>query len=206
MPLKFRPARPDDVYVAVPLIYSSGPAAFDYIFQHLERGRAVDFLRAAFIQPEGEFSYSNHTVVERDGLVLGVGSAFSGDSTLAFTIAAVKQIFRFYGFVSAWGVMFKGLQAEAVIQPPSQRELILAHLGVTADAQGQGIGSALVEHFLASDAAKGKVPALDVAVTNPRAQALYERLGFVVVRERQSNLKNEHGAIVSHRRMEKPGS
>lgn len=203
MALSFRPARPDDVFWAVPLIYSSGPAAFNYIFQHQQKGTALDFLRAAFTRPDGEFSYSNHTVVEQDGRFVGIGAAFSGDKNLAFTFAAAKVIFRFYGGLAAWPVIVKGLQAESVIQPPSSQELILAHLGVAADAQGQGIGSALIEHFLSRDAAKGKTPALDVAITNPRAQALYERLGFVVVRERESALKNEHGAIVTHRRMEK---
>ena len=134
---------------------------------------------------------------------MGIGAAFSGDKNMAFTIAAAKQIFHFYGLVEAWPVIFKGLQAESVIQPPSSKEIILGHLGVAPEAQGQGIGTALVEYLLALDAAKGKTPALDVAVTNPRAQALYQRLGFVVVAERQSNMKNEHGAIVNHRRMEK---
>jgi ribosomal protein S18 acetylase RimI-like enzyme len=203
MPLMFRPARADDVYLAVPLIYSSGPASFDYIFHHPKKGRSPDFLRAAFVDKRGEFSYSNHTVVEQNGQIVGVGACFSGDSTLAFTVAAALQIFRFYGAIAAWPVIVKGLQAETVIHPPTSKEIVLAHLGVAPEAQGQGIGTALVEHFLSWDAAKGKTPALDVAVTNPRAQALYERLGFVVVGERQSTLKNEHGVIVNHRRMEK---
>jgi ribosomal protein S18 acetylase RimI-like enzyme len=203
MPLTFRPARADDVYLAVPLIYSSGPLAFDYIFHHPRKGRSLDFLRAAFVDKRGEFSYSNHTVAEQDRQIVGVGACFSGDSTLSFTVAAALQLFRFYGAVEAWPVMIKGLKAETVIHPPSSKEIVLAHLGVAPEAQGQGIGTALVEHFLASDAAKGKTPALDVAVTNPRAQSLYERLGFVVIEERQSSLKNEHGAIVNHRRMEK---
>lgn len=203
MSLKFRPARADDVYLAVPLIYSSGPSSFDYIFHHPQKGRSLDFLRTAFIDKRGEFSYSNHTVAEQDGRILGVGAAFSGDTTMSFTIAAARQIFRFYGAIEAWPVMFKGLQAETVIHPPSSAEIVLAHLGIAPEAQGQGIGTALVEHFLSWETAKGKIPVLDVAVTNPRAQALYERLGFVVVGERESSLKNEHGAIVNHRRMEK---
>lgn len=203
MSLNFRPARPDDAFLAVPLIYSSGPLAFDYIFKHSTKGSSQDFLRSAFVQAKGEFSYSNHTIVERDRRILGVGAAFSGDTTLSFTIAAALQIFRYYGAFAAWPVIIKGLQAETVIHPPNGNELIIGHLGVAPEAQGQGIGSALIAHFLSWDAAKGKTAALDVAVTNPRAQALYERLGFLVVKELQSTLKNEHGAIVNHRRMEK---
>ena len=40
MPLSFRPARPEDVDAAVPLIYSSGPDAFDYAFARPGRNSA----------------------------------------------------------------------------------------------------------------------------------------------------------------------
>ena len=45
---------------------------------------------------------------------------------------------------------------------------------------------------------------LDVAVSNPRAQQLYERLGFTVTAERRSRLVNTQGVVVNHRRVEKP--
>jgi ribosomal protein S18 acetylase RimI-like enzyme len=44
----------------------------------------------------------------------------------------------------------------------------------------------------------------DVAVSNPRAQQLYERLGFAVTAERHSRLANAQGVVVNHRRMEMP--
>jgi ribosomal protein S18 acetylase RimI-like enzyme len=43
---------------------------------------------------------------------------------------------------------------------------------------------------------------LDVAMSNPRAQALYERAGFVVIGERVSPLGNARGTVPGHRRME----
>jgi len=39
---------------------------------------------------------------------------------------------------------------------------------------------------------------------NPRAQALYERLGFVVTEERKSTLRNAHATVPDHRRMVLP--
>ncbi|MEI9983177.1 MAG: hypothetical protein WDN69_08175 [Aliidongia sp.] len=45
---------------------------------------------------------------------------------------------------------------------------------------------------------------LDVAVGNPRAQTLYERLGFVVTATRASRLENRHGRVGDHRRMGRP--
>jgi ribosomal protein S18 acetylase RimI-like enzyme len=49
-----------------------------------------------------------------------------------------------------------------------------------------------------------RTAALDVAVGNPRAQALYERLGFVVAAERVSTLRNAQATVANHRRMELP--
>lgn len=78
MNLHFRPATLADTEAAIPLIYSSGPAAFDYVFKHPVRGNALDFLRHAFADGAGEFGYRNHTVVEVDGKLVGVGACFSG--------------------------------------------------------------------------------------------------------------------------------
>jgi ribosomal protein S18 acetylase RimI-like enzyme len=42
---------------------------------------------------------------------------------------------------------------------------------------------------------------LDVAVTNPRAQLLYERLGFVIEAVRVSKLENRRGRVEDQYRM-----
>lgn len=204
MNILFRPAYSDDVTLAVPLIYSSGPAAFEYVFTDKVRGNAAAFLHTAFIHKRGEFGYANHTVVEVDGQVVGIGATFSGRDHLRFTLAAVQQILAFYGPVRCWRIIRQGLQVEKIVQPPTPNLHYLAHLGVAPAWRGQGIGAQLVDYFLQQGKEMGRVAAaLDVAVTNPRAQALYERLGFVVTQELPSTLKNEHATVATHRRMEK---
>jgi hypothetical protein len=47
MQIQFRPATPEDVEQAIPLIYSSGPAAFDYIFTHNTPGSCPNQLPLA---------------------------------------------------------------------------------------------------------------------------------------------------------------
>ncbi|NUM47588.1 MAG: GNAT family N-acetyltransferase, partial [Anaerolineales bacterium] len=80
----------------------------------------------------------------------------------------------------------------------------IAHLGVAPEWQSKGIGGRLIEHFLEGGKKLGRTTAaLDVSVVNPRAQRLYERLGFVVKHERVSTLKNEFGTVPNHRRMER---
>lgn len=87
MNVHFRDATPKDVDAAIPLIFSSGPGAFDYIFSP-KPGQAQEFLRYTFQDGAGEFGYKNHIVGELDGKVVAIGAAFDGESTLNFFLAA----------------------------------------------------------------------------------------------------------------------
>lgn len=49
MSITFRPACPSDADAAVPLIYSSGPAAFDHVFSVPGKATALGFLRRALV-------------------------------------------------------------------------------------------------------------------------------------------------------------
>lgn len=198
-PIAVRPARPDDVDVAVPLIHASGPDAFGYVF-----GDAVRFLRRAYLDGSGEFGFQNHTVAEVDGDVVGVGAAYSGDTALAFTVAAARQILGHYGLRGP-GVVVRGLRVERTIRPPAKDMQYIAHLGVTESMRGRGIGTTLIRRFLDDGRALGRRTAeLDVAVTNPDAQRLYARLGFRAAGERAAALHNAHGSVRNHIRMALP--
>jgi ribosomal protein S18 acetylase RimI-like enzyme len=201
--IAFRPAAPGDVEAAVPLMYSSGPAALDFVFAHDRPGRAQDFLRYAFAQGSGEMGWRNFVVAVADGRVLAVGAGWGGDRSRAFTLAAAQQIFGFYGPLRAWGVMIRGLQVERVIRPAGDGEFYIGYLGVDPTARSRGIGAKLVAHLLSlAPRPRCTKAVLDVAAHNPRAQALYGRLGFVVTATRVSRLVNRHGKVSDHRRME----
>ena len=198
--VRFRAARRDDVDAAVPLIHASGPDAFDYVFAQAGVD-AQAFLRHAFIDGAGEFGCRNHVVGELAGEVVAVGAGFGADTALAFTFAAARQIVVHYG-LHAPGVIARGLRVERVIRPPTRGVHYLAHLGVVPALRGRGIGRALVAELIRRGVARGCARIeLDVAATNPRAQALYERLGFIVAAERHSTLANARGAVPDQRRM-----
>lgn len=201
MPLAFRHAHPDDVAAAVPLIYSAGPAAFDYAFAGTPKGCAQDFLRWVFVRGRGQFGYRQHWVGEQDGGVVATGTALSGEANLANLLLAASQIIRFYGPRHCWKVLWRGVQLERIIAPPPKRTFYLAHLGVSSQITGQGIGSQLIDYLLQQGRDAGFARcALDVAASNPRAQALYERLGFVLQHEQASHLPG----IAAHRYMQRP--
>ncbi|MDO1530017.1 GNAT family N-acetyltransferase [Fulvimonas sp. R45] len=202
--VRFRAASPQDAAAAVPLIHSSGPAAFDYVFAVPGRGDAQAFLRHAFVDGAGEFGWRNHVVGELEGVVVAVGAGYGGETALAFTLAAARQILVHYGLRHAPGVVARGLRVERVIPPPSRGMHYLAHLGVSPALRGQGIGRALIEALIRRGEQAGRRRmVLDVAVSNPRAQALYGRLGFAVSGERASSLANAQGVVPGHRRMER---
>jgi ribosomal protein S18 acetylase RimI-like enzyme len=101
--------------------------------------------------------------------------------------------------------MVRGLRTETVIQPPRTEEYYLCHVGVREELRGQGIGARFMRHLLEGlDADRHRGATLDVAVTNPRAQLLYERLGFVVDALRASKLQNRRGRVADHYRMSRP--
>jgi ribosomal protein S18 acetylase RimI-like enzyme len=199
MSLIFRPARAADVKQAVALIYSSGPAAFDYVFERAGAS-AEEFLRMAFVDGRGMFGHARHWVGELDGRVVASGTAFSGELNTRNALTAMRQILLCYGPVSTLPVLRRGLQVEKVILPPPKQTFYLAHLGVAPDLQGQGIGTQLIGHLLQLGRAAGFTEAaLDVAASNAQAQALYERLGFRVMEERPSSLPG----IAAHRYMQR---
>ncbi|WP_426701141.1 GNAT family N-acetyltransferase [Rhodanobacter sp. Col0626] len=205
--LTFRPATVADAAAAVPLIHSSGPAAFEYVFAVPGVGGAHAFLHRAFTDGAGEFGWRNHVVGELDGEVVAVGAGYGGDTKWPFTRAAARQILGHYGWHRAAGVIARGLKTESVIPPPAGEIYYLGHLGVHPSLRGNGFGSALVHHLLASrpGAAAGRAAVrviLDVATTNPDAQRLYQRLGFMVIGERHSRLANARGRVPDHRRMQ----
>src|SRR5229473_1757132 len=73
--LTFRAATPADVADAVPLIYSSGPSAFDYVFDIGNSLGAQEFLRFAYLRRGGEFGWQAHRVAEIGGRVAAAASA-----------------------------------------------------------------------------------------------------------------------------------
>jgi ribosomal protein S18 acetylase RimI-like enzyme len=201
--LTFRPAVAADVAAAVPLIHSSGPAAFDYVFAVPGVGDAQAFLRHAFVDGAGEFGWRNHVVGVLDGAVVAAGAGFGGGAKWSFTLAAARQILGHYGWRHAAGVIVRGLRVEAVIPPPTGAMYYLGHLGVSESLRGQGVGTALVAYLLAAQPVGAGPVVLDVAATNPAAQRLYERLGFAVVVERRSTLANAQGRVPDQRRMQR---
>lgn len=198
-----RPARPSDAGHAAHLIYSTGPCVIDYIFLGKEKGRVLDYFSFAFADRVGELGCDVHMVAEVDDKVVGIGAGFRAKDTARFMAAGVSQVLRFYKFAGV-GVIYRALQVEKVVRPPTGELFVLAHLGVDPGFRSQGIGSMMINHLLSQAATEGYPrAALDVAIDNTRAQELYQRHGFLVADQRVSRYKNAFAEVPDHLRMER---
>lgn len=200
-----RPARAEDAPHAAPLIFTSGPDAFNYVFSHRTRVNAVGFLEYAFACGHGEFSWPVHWVVELDGAIVGTAAGYTGATAKGFMWPAIRQIMHCNGFLAGMGVIGRGLRIERIIVPPSRPDMFyIGNVAVAPPLQGKGIGQLIFSHLHEEARRQGaSVAALDVSAENPRAEALYTRLGYRVVKENVSNLGNAAGRVVNHRRMER---
>jgi len=203
--ITFRPCVRQDVDQAIGLIYSSGPAAFNYVFSQAGVSQPLEFLRSAFLAGDSEFGFQQHIAIERNGVLVGVGAVRYACQQWGFTLSAFKHIWGSYSFLSVFPVMLRGLRTEAVIPPPKPDVGLLYHLGIAESERGQGLGKLLVEHLLEQIKQQGVHTAtLDVAASNPRAHALYKRLGFTDVLTREGGLKSKFGEVVDHTLMHYP--
>ena len=203
MSVEYRACHKEDVNIAVPLMYSAGPEAYRYVFSVEHEEQALDFLRYAFVQGQGEFGFSDHILALDNNEIVGLVGRRSSDNNLSYMFAAMKQIFGFYGLVKGMKVIVRGLRFEAIVAPPSKGIVCLHNLGVSEEVQGKGYGQQIIKHFISLEKANKTVKVcLDVAETNPRAKALYLRLGFVVKNNKKGKLHNRFGRGVGHDYME----
>jgi ribosomal protein S18 acetylase RimI-like enzyme len=202
MNLAFRRARPSDVGEAIPLIYSSGPHELDYAFA-VGRHKALDFLRIAFVDGSSTLGYGGQVVAVVDGHVVGIGASHDGAEFGRANRKIIYPVARFYGPVTGAGVLTRLTQLEKQLWPPPKKhDVFIQNLGVREDMRGKGIGTALLTRQIEMARTKGfRRCILDVAVTNPRAQGLYERLGFRVVEEREWHITSSTAQVPDSRRM-----
>lgn len=188
--ITFRPCSPDDLEQAVPLIYSAGPVAFDLAFNDTHTTQSTEFLQAAFVKSGGEFSYDQHLAIIRDGKLVGLGGVKTAKQTPRFTVQAALTIFRFYPFISAVRTIVRGLKIESILQPPKKQIAMIHNLAVSSDFRGEGLGTQLIAQLEQKMKEDGyKVAALDVDGDNPKAKALYQKLGYQVIEKRAHLLK-----------------
>ena len=75
--------------------------------------------------------------------------------------------------------------------------LVLASIRILPQWQGRGLGRAIIRSLLARGAATERPVVLSVLKVNSRARRLYEREGFLVVGETQTNIHMQAEPLTS---------
>ncbi|MFT4046871.1 MAG: N-acetyltransferase [Solimonas sp.] len=183
-PPALRPAQRRDARALLPLVYASGPAAFDYVFAHGGR-TAGAFLAYALDDGRGLIGWPHHHVAVLDGRVVGCVATYGAHELAALANATLRQYFRFYAPWTALSVLRRALHVGVMQPPPEHGDFYVAHLSVAPAAHRRGIASRLLAHALDAAQALGyRHCALDVASDNGAARALYGKHGFRLIAER----------------------
>ena len=198
--LNIRPATAADGKAAVPLIYSSGPEVWDYLMGDGTAQSALPFLHHAWISGQGVAGYKAHSVAERDGQVLGAIAVYSAKAHKAMGAQTAKQALSYWGWRVLPRLYPMARVGRSFMRPPAANVDYVANFGVAASARGQGVGTAMLAHFLARASERGKQYfELDVSINNPRGQALYERFGMRVISENHDVYFEKRGLAGSRR-------
>jgi ribosomal protein S18 acetylase RimI-like enzyme len=93
-------------------------------------------------------------------------------------------------------IQANGVDVGFVMCVERDRVLELHTICIAPEHQGRGIGSQVTASVVARAAAAGQDVVLAVLKTNPRAEALYRRLGFAVVGESEHHRRMKYAADV----------
>jgi len=124
-------------------------------------------------------------VVEVNRVAIGpyLGATFGWDD--AAQLAYFEE-----GFDASGGqvIQVDGTDVGELLVEERPSELFVVRLAVLPEWQGRGIGSAIVRMLVERAHELGSALALDVFKSNPRAQQLYESLGFVPTGESETDV------------------
>lgn len=200
--MEIRSAKPTDSGNIAELMYSAGPELYDFLYQTGKK-TALDYIRYEFASGQGFCGHQNLTVAVQDGVVVATGCFYDGTAYQQLLKGSMANMFKFYGPLGIWSVLARSKHLGSVMTTPRRSELYLSNFGVSPDLRGTGIGSAMLESRIALARNAGyKTFSLDVATTNPRAEALYRSHGLSVVKEKTFTGKRAGMTMPDSRKME----
>ncbi|MDF3821604.1 GNAT family N-acetyltransferase [Leptospira sp. 96542] len=175
--ITIRQATPSDNVATIPLIHSSGPKAWDFVFTAGSK-TSFEFLNYAFTKRGNTISYTNHWVACIEGRVVGSILVYTQPSFSALTVGTALQILSLFKLKSP-KVIARGLLVESMIQPPKYSSLYLGHIAVLESERNKGIAK-LMMRYVMDLFPKYKTVSLDVSAENPGAIKVYQSLGFQI--------------------------
>jgi ribosomal protein S18 acetylase RimI-like enzyme len=176
-----RPALPADAPAAADLIYLPKGRLADYLYGSDDPARARHVMAELFQLKKNRFSHEFCDVLEFCGQVVGLLLGYPSDILPSFDLPMAAQLREVLG----WPGMFRLLKRCLPLirkKEVDPGEYYIFNLAVSPDFQSQGFGTRLLAHAEQKALALGlKKCSLGLTVSNQRARALYERLGYQIV-------------------------
>lgn len=183
MEITFRKATLDDIDYIVPLMYSAAEDLFE--FSYSVSGKSVkDFLKYALSKGKGYYGYQNQTVGIYNNEVVFSSTTYKGKDIIKETIDTFILELRFYGLKGFPIVFYRSLIMSKIFISPKSDSIYIGNLGTKPEFRSKGIGSQFFDmiHKYAKDNDIKRCE-LDVSFKNPKAEKLYNKMGYSLVKE-----------------------
>ena len=116
-----RRAQNKDANVAGQLILSSAVNTLPHMFDVCEEHHSLGFIQYAFTLADGQYGYANHWVIEVEGQVVAIVSAWHTELANNFHQATLQSIASYYGFIDSLDVIQRSQLLKSIIPPPKKR-------------------------------------------------------------------------------------
>lgn len=177
--MTIRQALPSDAAAAAPLLLAAMQGIAYQLTGASEESEVLGQLTKLFHIEDNRLSYQNVLVKEKEGNLAGVLLAYHGSEAVRLDQPILERLRS----------LNRGSEIR-ISQEADKDEYYIDSLAVSPNARGKGIGQELIQAAEKKAAASGYARiALIVVQENPRARALYERLGYVKNKEKIINNK-----------------
>ncbi|KAF0091707.1 MAG: hypothetical protein FD141_1496 [Fusobacteria bacterium] len=186
MSITIRPAQKKDTESISPLIYLAIEDLAEHFTGATSANEAIERLTHLVAEEENRFSYQYALVIEEDGNIIGVGSAYPENIIDDLTYKTIELSKKF-----SWHIKSKIENRLLKDKEAPKGTYYIDHLAINEDYRGKGYATLLIEAMENNAIKMGfQVISLLVDNTNPNARDLYEKLGYRFLYNVQANGHN----------------
>lgn len=162
------------------LLYETDRTILNFFYGN--KANASRILEKLIRLGENNLGHENIYVVTQDEVVTGVLLYFGGNH---HKLGELKFLFKNLNLVDAIRFLLIDLKDSLILSHLEKCDFYLAGVAVHEKFRGQGVGNFMLNQGINKARQKGcKRVVLDVALDNPGAKRLYERVGFKVFDKR----------------------
>jgi len=157
------------------LIYETDRDIFNFFYKN--KANTTQILKKLIRLGENNWGHEHINVITKDERIMGILLYSVGHHKLG----DLKVLFKNLNLTDALRFMLIDLKDKLILSDLRKSDFYLAALAVDEKVRGEGIGGTILNHAINMARQRGcKRVVLDVALDNPRARKLYERIGFKI--------------------------